>query len=247
MGVQPGPQLPASAALLSSAEQDLVAAVASPTQSASAWSVLSLLRLNTRNLAGATLAAENALRLDPFLPDAETTIERLYLASLDRGLHDEVEKWCEIGHTRFPHSHRFDDCRLWLFALPSPGTPRPADVWSSYDDYVKRSPPTAREYNKLKGRLIVALALVRSGLQDSAVALANTSRGDSLIDPEHYLLPISMSVYSRAGAMDSALAALGRVLALYPQRSWLASGDKSWWFKELRLDPRYQALINRRR
>ena len=236
----------ASAALLSSAEQDLVAAVASPTQSASAWSVLSLLRLNTRNLAGATLAAENALRLDPFLPDAETTVERLYLASLDQGLHDEVEKWCEIGHTRFPHSHRFDDCRLLLLALPNPGTPRPADVWSAYDDYVKQSPPTAREFNKLKGRLIVALALVRSGLRDSAIALANTSRGDSLIDPEHYLLPMSISVYARAGATDSALAVLGRVLALFPQRSWLASGDKSWWFKELRLDPRYSALINRR-
>jgi len=237
----------ASAALLSSAEQDLVAAVASPPQSASAWSVLSLLRLNTRNLAGATLAAENALRLDPFLPDAETTVERLYLASLDQGLHDEVEKWCQIGHTRFPRSHRFDDCRLLLAALPSPVTPRPADVWSSYDEYVKRSAPNAREFNKLKGRLIVALALVQSGLRDSAIALANTSRGDSLVDPEHYLLTMSMSVYSRAGAMDSALAVLGRVLALFPQRSWLASGDKSWWFKELRLDPRYRALINQRR
>ena len=234
-----------AAHVLQLAEQDLVAATAGETQQATAWYTLSHLRLNTDNNAGAATAAENALRLDPFLPRADFTVQRLFLLALDRGDRDDARKWCDAGYRRFPESYRFLECQLWLFALPAPDKPNMAEAWRHYDTYVAATPANLREYRLRKGRLIVALAFVQAGRRDSAEALAAANQGDSLIDPARELTTLAAIVYARAGAREKALALIGKALARAP--SLVEWNDQSWWFSDLRSDPRYKALLRRPR
>jgi hypothetical protein len=77
--------------------------------------------------------------------------------------------------------------------------------------------------------------------------LANNTRGDSLVDPSHDLLLLAAAAYSRAGATDSALAMVDRVLTSFPERADSYASNPPWFFKNLRDDPRYVALVNQHR
>jgi eukaryotic-like serine/threonine-protein kinase len=241
------PNAAAADSLLRSAEQDLVAAVTRDPRRAAAWNVLSHLRLNTGNLRGATTAAENAIRLDPFLPNADFTVQRLLLLAIDMGLFDEAKKWCDVGHTRFTSSTRFRNCHLWLNAIPGPVKPNVRDVWLAYDEFMRASGTRTHKYDELKGRLIVALGLLQAGQRDSALAIVGASELNRTIDPGGELSNLAVIVYSKAGVRDSALALTARLIAADPQLASRARTDRSWWLKELRADPGYQALIRPRR
>ena len=233
--------------LLRSAERDLTAATIGAAAPATAWYTLSHLRLNTGNLSGAAVAAENALRLDRFLPTAYLTVQRLFLVSVDLGLYDEAKKWCEIGRARFLKSGRFSECKLWLYALPGADKPDPRDIWQAYDEYRNASPASVRQFIESKGKLIAALALIQAGQSDSARALANSTRRDSLIDPRGELRELAIIAYWKAGDRDSALELATRAAAADPQWASRQLKDHSWWLKDLRSDPRFQSLIHRRR
>ena len=120
-----------------------------------------------------------------------------------------------------------------------------AEAWRHYDTYVAATPANLREYRLRKGRLIVALAFVQAGRRDSAEALAAANQGDSLIDPARELTTLAAIVYARAGAREKALALIGKALARAP--SLVEWNDQSWWFSDLRSDPRYKALLRRPR
>ncbi len=92
----------------------------------------------------------------------------------------------------------------WLYTLPGPKFDM-ADVWKTYEQIVQMAPPNRQEFYKLKGKLMVALALVRANQLDSAKALAATSQGDSQVDPTGELMNIAATVYAQAGDKESAL------------------------------------------
>jgi TolB-like protein len=237
------PNPTAAAALLASAEQDLATATGATGQRASAWNMLSHLRMQKGQLSEGKLAAEKAYESDPFLTNADVTIHRAFIASLNLGIRDEAEKWCGEGQSRFPQNFRFVECKLWLYALPGPTPPNIAEAWQTYDAYVKASPPSLQEFNKLQGKMMVALALVRISQLDSAKSLAATSQGNSQVDPRRALANLAAIVYSQAGDKDAALDLIAKNLAANPQERALAANDKSWWLEDLKNDPRYKALV----
>ena len=237
------PDPAASAALFASAEGDLRAATAANDQSATAWNYLSHLLVNKGQIPEAKLAAENAYHADPYLTDVDRTILRLFFASLDMGVRTEAAKWCNEGASRFPQNYYFTECKLWLYALPAAAPPDMNEVWATYDEYVKISPANVQEFDKLKGKLIVGLALVRAGMKDSAEAMAAANQGDAQIDPGGELTNIAINIYAQSGNKDAAIDLIARYLAANPQQRESAAKDKSWWLKDLRSDPRYQALV----
>jgi tetratricopeptide (TPR) repeat protein len=189
------------------------------------------------------LAAEKAYQADPFLTNADVTIHRAFIASLNLNIRDEAEKWCAEGRTRFPQSFRFVECKLWLYALPSTTPPNITEAWATYDEYVKASPPSLQEFNKLQGKMMVALALVRANQLDSAKSLASTSQGTPQVDPRRALANLAAIVYSQSGDKDAALDLISKVLAANPQERAIAANDQSWWLEDLRTHPRYKALV----
>ena len=239
------PNPTAASALLNSAEQDLRATTNAFTQRATAWNFLSHLLMNKGQLSQAKLAAEKAYQADPFLTNVDVTIQRAFIASLNIGIRDEAEKWCAEGQSRFPQNFRFIECKLFLYGLPDVKPPNLAEVWKTYDEYVKASPANLQKFDELKGKMMVALAFVRANQPDSAKALARSAQGDPQIDPRGELTNLAAIVYTQSGDKDAAIDLIARFLAANPQQQAFAANDDSWWLKELRDDPRYKALIKR--
>ena len=237
------PNPAAAAALIASAEQDLSATTQANAQRASAWNTLSHLLLNKGQLSEAKLAAETAYQVDPFLTNADLTIHRLFLASLDLQSREEADKWCTELRARFPQSYRSTECKLWLYALPTSTKPNMQEVWKTYDEYVRVSPPNVQEFDKLKGKMIVGLAYLRAGLPDSAKALAESAQGDPQIDPRRETTNLAAIIYAQAGDKDTAIRLITKWFAANPQQRATASNDDAWWLRDLRSDPRYKALV----
>jgi TolB-like protein/tRNA A-37 threonylcarbamoyl transferase component Bud32 len=234
-----------AAKLLAHAETDLRAAVSANPTAASAWTWLSHLLMGQSQSGEAKLAALRAYESDPYLSSAKQTVWRLFQASLD--LEDQVEAthWCQEGQRRFPESHRFIECQIWLFALKG-ATPNVPKAWDLLAQYEKQGPPSLRDWRHHYGQMIVAIALARAGLRDSAKAVAVRSRGDASLDPTHDLDQLESIVHTILGEKDEAIRLLSTYLAANPQFRESMARDQSWWFRELRSDPRYQALVGGR-
>jgi TolB-like protein len=237
------PNPAAAAALMASAEADLRVTTEANAQRASAWNTLSHLLLNKGQLSEAKLAAETAYQVDPFLTNADLTIHRLFLASLDLQMREEADKWCTELRARFPQSYRSTECKLWLYALPTSTKPDMQEVWRTYDEYVKVSPANVQEFDKLKGKMIVGLAYLRAGLPDSAKALAESAQGDPQVDPRGETTNLAAIIYAQAGDKDTAIDLITKWFAANPQQRATAANDKAWWLRDLRSDPRYKALV----
>jgi serine/threonine-protein kinase len=237
------PDAQAAAKLLESAEADLRKATTINTRAASANNTLSHLLTNKGKIDEAKLAAENAYNTDPYLANIELTIHRLVLVSLDQKDRVEAEKWCNTGRSRFPEHYRFTECKLWLYALPAPSKPNMAEVWKTYEEYVKVSPQQLQEFDKLKGKMMVGLAYLRAGMPDSAKAIAASSQGDREVDPRAETVNIAAIIYAQAGDNDRAIDLVAKWLAANPQQRALASSNRTWWLESLNGNPRYEALI----
>jgi tetratricopeptide (TPR) repeat protein len=234
---------PAEAAgLMIDAEKDLRAAVAANPEQASAWNTLSHLLINKLETAEAKLAALRAYDADPYLTNANLTIWRLFSTSLDLEDGVEARHWCGEGQRRFPADPRFAECQIWLFALKGE-TPDIPKAWSLLDEYLRLSPPNLRDYRRLRGQMLVAMALARAGLADSARAVAARSRADATMDPPRELVSFEAIVRTILGDKDEAIRLLGVYFATNPQQRSSIDRDESWWYQDLRGDPRYQALV----
>ncbi len=228
--------------LLADAERDLRAAAAGNPNAAWAWTILSHLLMGQAETAEAKLAALRAYEADPYLTAAKQTIWRLFNASLD--LEDAVEArhWCEEGRRRFPEYNRFTECQIWLFTLKG----QPPDVsraWQLLTEYVQRTPPPQRDFQRRYGQMVVAMALARAGLRDSADAVARRARADAAIDPTRDLALLESYVRILLGDRDEALRLLSTYIATNPQFRASLARDQSWWFQDLREDPRFKALV----
>jgi hypothetical protein len=93
------------------------------------------------------------------------------------------------------------------------------------------------------GQMLVALALARAGLKDSARAVALRSRGDATTDPTRDQALIESLVRILLEDKDEALRLLSVYIATNPQFRASLARDQTWWFQSLRDDPRYKALV----
>ena len=228
--------------LVASAEQDLRAAVAGNPSAALAWTWLSHLLLNQAQTAEAKLAALKAYEADPYLSSVRTTIWRLFQASLDLEDAAEATHWCDEGRRRFPQHHRFTECRLWLFALKGvkPDVPK---AWELLDQYTKLAPATSREFNRPFGQMLVAMAVARAGLLDSARHVAERARADATVDPTRDLAFFEAAARAIMGDKDVALRLMATYVAANPQARSSIARDESWWWRDLRTDPRWRSML----
>lgn len=90
--------------------------------------------------------------------------------------------------------------------------------------------------------MLVAMALARAGLADSARAVAARSRADANMDPPRELVSFEAIVRTMLGEKDEAIRLLGIYYATNPQQRSSTDKDESWWYRDLQGDPRYEAL-----
>ncbi|HLS47561.1 MAG TPA: hypothetical protein VK012_03520, partial [Gemmatimonadales bacterium] len=231
-----------AAQALADAERDYRAAVTANPQQASAWTSLSHLLINKAQVAEANLAASRAYEADPYLTNANVTLWRLFTTSLD--LEDEIQarRWCEEGSRRFGSDPRFVECRLLLFALKGV-QPDVSEAWRLLDEYVLLSPPELRPFRQLRGQMIVATALARAGLDDSARSVILRSRApDAQFDPTRELAYLEAVARTILGDTDEAFSQLSLFLATNPAQRATFAADQTWWFRPLRTDRRYRSL-----
>jgi hypothetical protein len=91
--------------------------------------------------------------------------------------------------------------------------------------------------------MLVAMALVRADLPDSARAVALRSRGNVTIDPTHDLAYYEAQVRGLLGDRDEAFRLLGIYLAANPQRRDGLARDETWTMRDLRSDPRFATVV----
>jgi eukaryotic-like serine/threonine-protein kinase len=240
LNLEPDPA--AAKQLVSGAEGDLRAAVTAKPTAAWAWTVLSHLLIGQGQTAEAKLAALRSYEADPYLSSAKQTLYRLFSTSYDSEDRVEATHWCEEGYRRFPEYYRFTECRLYLMGLKDQ-KPSIDSAWTLLAELVRTTPPNLRPYNTLYGQMLLAMALVRAGLADSARSLALRSRGNTTVDPTHDLAYYEAVVRAQLGDKDEAFKLLGTYVASNPQlRSGLAK-DETWQLAPLRSDPRYSTIV----
>ena len=198
--------------------------------------------INKLETAEAKLAALRAYDADPYLTNANLTLWRLFSTSLDLEDGVEAKHWCEEGKRRFPDDPRFAECQIWLFALKDQ-KPDIDKAWSLLDEYLNLSPPNMRDYRRLRGQMLVAMALARAGLKDSARSVAVRSRADATMDPPRELVNFEAIVRTMLGDKDEAIRLLTVYFATNPQQQSSTDKDESWWFRDLKDDPRYVSLV----
>ena len=232
----------AAAKLIADAESDLRRAVAQDPNRAFAWAMLSHLLMRKSETAEGKLAALRAYEADPYLNEAPTILWRLFSSSLD--LEDGVEatRWCDEAYRRFPGDPRFLECQISLLALPGQ-KPDVSKAWQLLEQNVKLYPPNQREFRRRRGQLLVAMALVRAGLPDSARSVALRSRSDATVDPTRELVYIEALLRNMLGDRDEALRLISVYLATNPQERPSMANDDTWWWRGLREDPRYRRLV----
>jgi serine/threonine-protein kinase len=238
----PGMDVGPSMKLLADAEADYRAALKSNPLQASAWNALSFLLQGKYQTSEAKLAAQSAYDSDPYLRDVDKTIWRLIQGSIDLNAPKEADNWCSVGQKRFPTNFRFTECRLWLYVLPGQ-KPNVDSVWSVYRQFVKLSPAGRRQVDSLRAGDLVALALFRAGLPDSARAVAVRSRANPQVDPAAEVVEIEARFRAQIGDKDEAIRLYSRFLANNPQTRPYAKLDERWWWDPVRDDPRYKALV----
>lgn len=227
------------------AEADLRASVAANPEQASAWTSLSHLLTNKEGaIAEAKLAALRSYEADPYLTNANLTVYRLFATSLE--LEDQIEarNWCETGRARFPEDYRFAECEL-LLLVPPDDTPDLTGAWDDLERFVELSPPEMAEFNRAKGQMLIAIGLARAELPDSARAVARRARVPTSVDPLREITFFDALVHQWVGDFDEAFRLLGLYLAVNPGQVDGFAADDSWWWEDLRQDPRWAALVGR--
>jgi len=227
---------------LAAAERDLRAAVVSDPAVARAWYALAEMYYSTGRFTEAEQSSRRALDADAYLSDAAAVIADLYFAMLLRERFDEAHDWCQQGIQRFPRDPNFVDCELRILGWSAKGEHQIATAWRllTSAETIDSGGPTTVPW--LDRRLMVAAVVARTGLADSARAvLLRARRGaqdDSLAaqiaDEEAYVRLL-------LGERDEALRLLTGYLRWRPQSR--ESIGQSPWFRPLRSDSRFRALV----
>jgi serine/threonine-protein kinase len=230
-----------SKALLDSARADLETATKISRTQAGAWATLSHLYYQYNDVASAKLAAQSAYEEDAFLSNADVVLQRLFNASYDLEQIPDAVHWCAEGARRFPDDTHFLTCQLRLMVSKQV----PADVpkaWKLTDRIVKLTPESDRPLAKLQSEVLVAAAIARAGLADSARHLLDRIDDPADLDPTKDLTLDKGVAYNLLGDKDAAIKALATYVAANPSTANDLNSDNNWMWRNLRDDPRFQAL-----
>jgi eukaryotic-like serine/threonine-protein kinase len=233
----------AQAALLEAARGDLEMAVRYERNLATAHATLSHLYGVVESLPESIMAASRALEADAFLENADAVLWRLYNGAEALQQFADARKWCQQGSDRFPDDYRFTNCSMRVMYLPGTTTDVP-QAWSLLARLDSLVPPPLRDFEHVRGELIIAAVLGRAGLPDSARAVLRRagSRITPELDPYQELLPIRAYATLLVGDKDTAVDLLALGAASDPE-FFGRRGQGGWFFRDLETHPRYRRLV----
>ncbi len=240
LGVDPAEQ----ARLLTGARQDLDAATQGDPTLASAFSTLSHLYYQTEDVPAAVLAARKAYEQDAYLAVATDILWRLFIGSYDLEQFTQAQRWCQELKRRFPVYYRSTECQLWLMTTDN-AEPNVTEAWRLHARMDTVAPAPMRPFELQYTKTIVGVILARAGLADSARHVLVSGRADSRIDPGQDILALEAFGRVQLGERGEAIKLLKRYVAANPTHAFTRGGDISWWWRDLRTDPRFAALLVR--
>ncbi|PYP74012.1 MAG: hypothetical protein DMD41_03290 [Gemmatimonadetes bacterium] len=239
------PDAAAADRLLATARADLEAATRLNPAQVGAWTVLSRLYYQTRDLPEANHAARTAYERDAYLAAADVILARLFFTSYDLEQFVPARDWCNKGRVRFPANPRFVECQLMLLST----TVTDVDVgsaWRLADSVAKLTPERDRARTRLLEQIWVAAVLARARLADSARHVLERSKGDADVDPQGELLGYQAFVYTMLGDKEEALRLLEQYFVAFPKHREGFRKNVHWWWRGLQNDSRFKALIEAR-
>ncbi len=234
----------AQAQLLASARQDLEAATQADPTLASGFSTLSHLYYQTDDVPSAVLAARKAYEQDAYLAVASDILWRLFIGSYDLEQLGQAKRWCQELQRRFPAYYRSTECQLWLMTTDAVEG-NVAEAWRLYARIDTVTPAPIRPFELHYAKTIVGVILARAGLADSARHVLVSARADSKTDPSQDLLALEAFGRTLLGERGEAIELLKRYVAANPTHEFTKGGDISWWWRDLRKDPRFASLLHR--
>jgi serine/threonine protein kinase/tetratricopeptide (TPR) repeat protein len=240
------PEAGAAKRLLDSARANLEGATKINPSQAGAWAVLSHLYYQVNDVVEAKLAARRAYETDAYLSNADVILWRLFTSSYDLEQFPEAAHWCQQGVQRFATEARFTECRLHLMGVPGV-TPDVSQAWLLADSLVALTPEPQRPYTKLDAEIMVAGAIGRAGMLDSARHVLERGADPPDLDPTKDLTLARGAVWNALNDKDHAIKALQTYIAANPARAADLGSDNNWMWRSLKEDPRFQALIQKSR
>jgi len=232
--------------LLAAAKQDLEAAIQTDPSLASGYSTLSHLYYQTEDVPLAVLTARKAYEEDAYLAVAPDVLARLFFGSYDLEQLTQAQRWCLEGARRFAGDFRFAECRLWLMTTPG-AQPDPPATWRLLAQIDSLTPAPRKALEHHRAETIVGVALARAGLADSARHVLLRARADRDVDATQEILSIEAFARTILGDRDQAIALLQRYIAANPTHAFTRGGDISWWWRDLKSDPRFVQLTEAKR
>jgi eukaryotic-like serine/threonine-protein kinase len=228
--------------LLAEAEADLTRAVDLDRDQAEAWATLSELHYDRQNIQAANIDALNAYRADAYLSSARRILIRLFWTSHDLEQFPEAMRWCNEGRRRYPTDPFINSCRLWMYTTRL-AKPDVDSAWIYKKQYIALSPEADRANADKMGDILVAGALARAGLADSARHVLVRARATPAQDPDRELEGNEAVMRVILGDQDEAVRLLADYLTVHPaHRKGFATRVSPWW-RDLQSNPKFKQLI----
>jgi TolB-like protein/tetratricopeptide (TPR) repeat protein len=245
----------ARASLLKEAEDDLKAAIEKDDRLITAYATLSAVYYDKKDVPSALIQARTAYEADEFLTNSAAILSRLFYGSYDTQLFSDAEKWCDEGTSRFPRNYTFTLCHLWL-QLPPDATPDVAKAWSLAARIDSLAPPEMRAFQSHLAQMIVGGVIgryansmspgaQRSAMMDSAHRVLERAQGDRSVDPRQELAGYRAVMLAQFGEAAEAISLLTTYVAANPDHSFMVGGNVHWWWRDLRNQPAFSALLRR--
>jgi tetratricopeptide (TPR) repeat protein len=223
------------------ARQDLEAAVAANPKQASAWVRLSQVAYQQFDRTLARDAARSAYQADAYLENAPNIIWRLFATAYDVAEPVEAQKWCAVGQERFPDEAFFLRCELLIMTMRGE-TPNVARGWEIVEELRGRWPRPELPFEGRWDRMLMAAALGRAGLADSARAVMLSARASREVDPRGELQGLEAFARTVVGDKAEALDLLEGYLREFPQHREGFRRLNTWWWQDIQNEPRYVTL-----
>jgi len=240
MGTTPNPQ--ERERLLQNARADLEAATEADPTLANAWYALSRLHYDREDNMSAVIAARRAYEADAFLSNQDRNLLQLYQTHYDLEQFPDAQQWCDEGLRRFPGDYRFSECQLWMLITPwaTADVDRAWELTRTLDTLV---PEQTRELTSHRSRMVVGGVLARAGLADSARHVLEAARAGRDIDPDQQLASDEAVMRVILGDNEEAIDLLKRYVAANPGHDFDVDRDLHWWWRPLRNQPDFRAVV----
>lgn len=227
---------------VTAAERDLRAAVDRDPTLATAWVRLSELSYRQLNIIQANRDAQRAYEADAFVAAAPQVLWRLFATSYDLEQPVEAKRWCAEGAARFATEPNFLRCQIAIMTMRGE-TPDVPLAWRLADSLRARWPEPVRPFQERFDRVLVAVALSRAGMPDSARRVLVAARADRTVDPRGELRGLEAFARSTLGDRDEALSLLEGYLRDYPEHRSGFARLNSWWWQGINQEPRFIRLV----